>query len=587
MKHFFCIFIFTFFIFQVQAQDFMTVFEKSNATQTATYQEGIEYLQKLADEFPTIQINEEGLTDVGLPLHTVVFSSSGIFSPEEIKAQSLGVILINNAIHPGEPDGVDASLMLLRDFAQSPEKQKFTENIVLVFIPFYNVGGALNRSSFSRVNQNGPESYGFRGNAQNLDLNRDFIKCDSKNALAFTEIFQKWNPDIYIENHVSNGADYQYVITLLETQANKLGADLGVYLKDVLLPDVYSKMENKNFLLSPYVNVHGQAPDKEGIPQFLDLPRYSSGYATLFHTFGFIVETHMLKPYKERVEATYTFMEVMIEFLKENQTEIQNLRKKTEERISQQSTFPIHWELDKSTSEEILFKGYEAEIIESEVTGLERLYYNREKPYEKNIPYFSKYKVSTAIEKPIAYIIPQAYSKVIERLRLNNLEVKQFNQDTELELEMYYIKDYSTIDTPFEGHYLHYNTKVRTENQRVNLRKGDFIVFTNQVGNRYLIETLEPEAPDSFFNWNFFDAILRRKEGFSAYVFEDKALEILNENPDLKSEFENKKQNNFEFAQDANAQLNFIYKNSPYYEKEHLRYPIFRLNIKIPTGWVD
>ena len=166
-----------------------------------------------------------GLTDSGKPLHIVVFSENKDFSFNQNKA----VLLVNNGIHPGEPDGIDATMMLMRDLANS--KIKVPKSTIVVAIPVYNIDGMLNRNSFSRANQNGPEAYGFRGNGRNYDLNRDFIKSDTKNSRSFQEIFHTVNPDVFLDNHVSNGADYQYTFTCIATQHERLGEKLVTFLR--------------------------------------------------------------------------------------------------------------------------------------------------------------------------------------------------------------------------------------------------------------------------------------------------------------------------------------------------------------------
>lgn len=203
-------------------QNLSTRFERSGGKETPTYFEIIDWWQKLDQQSGKVKMLTMGMTDAGYPLRLVVVSNNGDYNFENIRKNNKRVILINNGIHPGEPDGIDASMLLVRDIVAN--KYKIADNIVLAFIPVYNIGGCLNRSNNYRVDQNGPEEFGFRGNSQNLDLNRDFIKCDSKDARAFTEIFHLTDPDVFVDNHVSNGADYQHVMTLLTTQHNKLGA---------------------------------------------------------------------------------------------------------------------------------------------------------------------------------------------------------------------------------------------------------------------------------------------------------------------------------------------------------------------------
>ncbi len=158
----------------------------------------------------------------------------------------------------------------------------------------------MNRSWPSRANQNGPKSYGFRGNARNYDLDRDFIKADSKNMKSFAEIFHRWNPDVMVDNHASDGADYQYVMTLIETQQDVFNPVMRRFYESKMRPALYSGMKNDGFPMTPYVESFKTSPDS-GIVSFMDYPRYSSGYAALFNTISFITETHMLKPYRQRV----------------------------------------------------------------------------------------------------------------------------------------------------------------------------------------------------------------------------------------------------------------------------------------------
>jgi len=555
------------------SQDYKTIFEKSKGNETATYEQTIAFYQILADTYPQISIIETGSTDSGKPLHLVVYNSDENFDFKKITKSK---ILINNGIHPGEPGGIDASMMLLRDIMQKENlKKKFTD-IVICIIPIYNVGGSLNRNTNSRVNQNGPDSYGFRGNARNYDLNRDFIKNDTKNSQTFSEIFHKINPDVFIENHVSNGADYQYTLTHLFTQHNKLGGALGTFLNQKMRPEIERDLKEKNLLITPYVNVFNDAPEN-GFSQFFDLPRYSTGYTTLFNTLGMMVETHMLKPYKDRVNATYEFMLSTLSFLQNNGKEIKKLRDHATNSILSNEKYPIHWEIDSTRYSTLNFKGFEGRFETSKVTGLDRLKYNRTEPYTKPVKYYNFFKASKEIIIPKAYIISKSWWHIIERLQMNNIEMYPLEKDTILPVESYKIKDYHTVKESFEGHYLHSGTKVIRSNVQHTFKRGDYYIPTNQNGLRYLMETLEPEAVDSFFNWNFFDTILQRKEYFSPYVFEELALEILNDNSKLKSDFEQKKMDSVEFSNNWYAQLNYIYIHSKYYEKEHLQYPIYRV----------
>ncbi|TLV01220.1 M14 family metallopeptidase [Dyadobacter luticola] len=563
------------FTFQAHAQ-YKTRFELSDGKQTPTYEEGIAFYKLLAKNFPQIQMTEKGLTDSGKPLHLVLFSKNKQFDIKKLKAQGKAILLINNAIHPGESDGVDASMMLLRDIVTNPAKFPELDSVVVAIIPFYNIGGALNRNSTTRTNQEGPEEYGFRGNARNYDLNRDFIKNDTRNARSFAAIFHELDPDLFADTHVSNGSDYQYVMTLDYAQKDKLGGKLGDYNNEVFLPFMYKHLKEAGYEATPYVNAWGQTPDK-GFVQFPDWPRYSTGYAALFHTIGVMTETHMLKSYDKRVKSTYAYLHGNMKFLAAQRNALLKLRKETKEAVKSQEKFAVSWQVNKEKNTQIDFKGYEPEYIPSEVSGLNRLHYDRSKPFTKTIPFYDTYVPLDEVTKPVAYVIPQGWHNIIDLMKLNQVEVKQLEKDTEMEVETYYIDHVETPIQPFEGHYWHTSVTLKTEKQKIIFKKGDWYIPVNQWTNRYIVETLEPRGVDSFFKWNFFDTILQAKEHYSGYVFEDLAKKLLDQFSELKTQLEEKRKSDPEFAKNANAQLDFIYEHSPYREKEYLRYPVFRL----------
>lgn len=560
----------------LQAQKLPTRFELSDSTQTPTYAEAMDWWRALDKTSDKISMRAAGPTDSGEPLHLVLYSPGGETDIEKIRKSGRPILLINNAIHPGEPDGVDASMLLLRELAFNKQLQQEVGNVAIAVIPFYNIGGALNRNSNSRANQQGPAEYGFRGNARNYDLNRDFIKLDSRNARSFAELFLKLKPQLYIETHVSNGADYQYTMTLLSTQHNKLGGPLGQYLRAQLEPKLYQEMEQKGWPMTPYVNVWGTVPDS-GWVAFIDGPRYSSGFAALHNTIALVTETHMLKPYNMRVAATYQFLLAAAKATAREGKKLQQLQQEQQARLASQKELPIQWAPDTSQFTTLNFKGYEASNPTSQVSGQPRLYYDKNKPFEKPVKFYDTYKTVQHVQVPSYYVLPQGWWPVVERLQANGVILRPVKQDTVIEAEVYKIKDYKTLGRPYEGHYLHHSVEAEPQKQQVRLRKGDYLIPMNQPARRFLVEVLEPSAPDSYFAWNFFDTILQQKEGFSDYVFEDVAARLLEESPALRKEFEDKRKADPAFASDAGAQLDFIYKRSPHYEEAHLRYPVYRI----------
>ena len=552
-----------------------TIFEKSNGTQSATYFETIDFYKNLDKQSDIISVKEMGETDAGYPLHLVMVSTDKTFDPLKWRSQNKVVVMINNGIHPGEPDGIDASMLLVRDIKD--KKINLPTNVVLAIIPVYNIGGCLNRNTSSRVNQDGPVAYGFRGNSQNLDLNRDFTKNDSKESKSFAKIFHWLKPAIFLDNHVSDGADFQHTMTLITTQYEKLGAPMDAVLH-LLEKDLYAGMKTKNWDMIPYVEFDN-ANLQKGITMFYETPRYSSGYAALFGTLSFISETHMLKPFKQRVTATYDLMKVFIEKSSLNAKSILAARVNDASQKIKQQTFPLKWIADESSIDnKINFSGYEQDSMKSEATGLQKMYYNHNKPFTKEIIFFNKYSATNIVQKPLAYIIPAGWYEVIERLKLNGVAIQQLKNDTTILVNIYKIESYKSRANPYEKHHGNYAVKTSEKKDSMRFLKGDNIIYMNQIANRYIVEMLEPIGDDSFFAWNFFDAILQQKEGYSDYRWEDVAANYLKTNDALKQKLEDKKKSDPVFAKDARAILDFIYKNSPYYEPVHMRYPIFRIN---------
>jgi len=542
--------------------------ETSNyeSNQTVTYNELIDSYKELTASYNTCDLMTFGLTDSGKPLHLFLINSSSEFYPEALQKKS--IILIQNGIHAGEPCGVDASLKWATEMLQ---QGTIPENVVIAIIPVYNIGGMLNRGKYSRANQNGPEEHGFRGNARNLDLNRDYIKNDSKNAESFTRLFHWLKPHLFVDTHTSNGADYQYTMTLLTARKERLHPVLGEYLYQILEPYIFD-----NYVpLTPYVNVWGTTPNN-GIKAFNDLPRYSTGYVSLFNCIGFTTEAHMWKPFDDRVAYTLKFLKLITKFSDENAYQIIANKKIADQEFPKQNE-PINFEVDTNQFDTIEFLSYAPEYRYSEILGKEQLYYNKDKPETIEIKYYNDFVAKNEIETPKYYVVKSAWSEVISRLKRNNIVMTRIDQDTVLSGVGQYITSYKSPKTPYEGHFLHNSIEVKDSNITMQFFSGDYIIPVNQVGWKYLMNVLEPVSEDGFFAWNFYDEIVQQKEWYSSYVFEPYAQKMLDEDVILKAQYESKIESDSAFAKNGNYRLYWLYQQSPYYEKEHNRYPVLKI----------
>ena len=544
---------------------------QENSNQTLNYSELIEAYKALSAEHKEIELYAMGESDYGLPIYLCIVNGAQDSIKSFEKARTSTTILINNAIHPGEPDGVNACLEIINEWIESGKRSEGLP--VLAIIPAYNVGGMMVRSGTSRANQDGPEEYGFRGNTQNLDLNRDFVKMDSKNMFTFAKIYHALEPDIFIDTHVSNGADYQYTVSYIANIKERMAPGLGDLLHSKMLPTIQSKLPKSGFDLIPYVDTKGETPES-GIQVFNDLPRYSMGYASMMNSMSFTIETHMLKPFDNRVKATKAFIYEALKWTSKNSAQIELERKNALDWERELKEYEFDFELtDKKDS--ILFKGYEFSHPISEVTGLPRLKYHRDRPYEKYVPHYKTYEAKSKSHIPDFYMLGGQNERVIDRLKANQFKFEVLQKDTVIQLGSVVIKNYETTKSPYEGHYLHSDVSSNISLSAVKFKKGDILIPAQQRNKRFLVSLMESKSEDSYFNWNFFDSYIQQKEYFSPYVFEDQAVEILKNNLPLKEEFEAKKKRDPEFAKSEWNQLYFIYSRSKYFEPSLNLLPIF------------
>jgi len=551
---------------------------------TPTYYEVIEMYTKLADHYPEAKLLDYGKTDIGKPLHLFVISSDGDFDAASIHKKNKRIVMINNGIHPGEPCGIDASLQYTNDIlANKNDLADVLENTVICIIPVYNIGGCLDRSAWHRTGHTSPKESGYRGNAQNLDLNRDFIKLDTKNAIAFTKIFHAWDPDVFLDTHTTNGSEHQYTITLIVAHPVMLPEELSDFYYNTMIPDLYKKMAEGEYEMIPYVGYIRRKPE-QGIALNPSPPRFSTGYASLFSSLAFLTENHIYKPYVDRVRSAYNFIVALVEYTHENNEIIAEKRASAREAIINQKEYVLNHNLDTNRHKLIEFKGYESGMAVSSVSGVERFGYFLDKPFTKQVRLYDAVSNENIVQSPSMYIIPQAWEKVIERFKMNKVNMFQLSKDTALEVEVYYITEYESYPKTYNGHRFHTKVKRRTENQIINYYEGDYIIPVNQESNKYIVESLEPNGKDSFFRWNFFDPCLESREYYSSYGFEENAKKYLEEHPEFKKKFEQKRKEDPEFASNHRKQLGYIYDNSEWADIRKNRYPVTRINddIKLP-----
>ncbi len=562
--------------------EWLTHFERSGETGSPSYEETTEYFKKFETKTNMARLISIGESSQGRELTCLIAAKGNHFTPRKARRSGKAIVLIQNGIHPGEIEGKDASMLLLREILITKEKKHLLENLVLLFIPILNVDGHQRLSPFNRPNQNGPRMMGFRTTAVNLNLNRDYMKADTPEMKALLRLFSAWLPDFYIDNHTTNGVDYQYHVTYgMEKHQNIFGA-LGKWGQQKFLPYVKKKVEQKGFLNTSYIELLGKELE-EGITSWNSRPMFSNGYAAVQNRLLLLVETHSLKSFSNRVYSTKAMVESSLAFINDNYKELKQVNIKADRETIKRyaggrTSFPIKF-AGTDEFELMDFKGIEYKKEESKITGTIVKRYTGV-PIELKVPVYNKVKVTRRVKLPYAYVVPKEFKYIIRILKLHGIKVSELKEDAVLEIEKYRFIDYSFAEKPYEGRQ-RVNVTCESAAEKMSFPKGTYIVKTEQRGLRVLANLLEPEAPDSFLSWGFFNAFFERKEYAEDFVMEPVAVKMLEDYVDLKGEFEKKLNQNEEFRNHPGERLDFFYRKSPYFDEREDIYPVFRLMDKI------
>ena len=545
-----------------------------------TWEEAIGYYTALDEAYPEASLIEMGMTDAGRPLHLFIISGDGETDPEAIRRKGKAIVLIINGIHPGEPEGIDASAQFAADIlANRDGMKKYLRSCAVAIVPVYNIGGALARSPYWRINQNGPDEKGARRNTRFLDLNRDFVKQDSRDARAFAGIYTYLDPDVFLDTHTTNGSDHQFTVTLIATQPEKMHPEMQQFFRGKMLPELYNRMKTaqKNEMV-PYVQ-YTERGEIRAIIGFEEYAYYSTGYSALFNSFGFMTETLVYKPYRERVEGTRQFISELVRYTSMNHKEILRLRAEANQLTLKMNDYVLDWDQDSTRWDLIAYHGYRYEDTVTPITGRKTGFYNHDKPYTDTIRYYNYFNPAVTVTVPAAYILPFAWEEVIGRLQANGVVMHQLKNDTTVMVESYYIDSYEPAKRATQGHYFNSNVKLRKVRQEVDYMKGDFLIPMNQRANKYIVTMLEPQSESGFFAWNFFDSFLEGQDWYSVWGFESHLKELLDHDPVLKAAFDKARSEDEKMAADPVVQLQWLYQNTPasVLEKRTRLYPVGRI----------
>lgn len=566
------------------ATDWTTPAEASHFRTTPNMATTLDYLQRLANAAPgKVKLESYGTSPEGRPMTVVIASGDGTFDPASAHAKGKPVVLLQAGIHPGEIEGKDAGLMLLRDFAATGKLPHLLDNVVLVYIPVFSVDGHENSSPYHRINQNGPESMGFRGQSQYLNLNRDYVKADAPEMRDWLKLWQRWQPDLLMDIHTTDGADYQYDLTWYLEDAHKLDPATSAWQQDFFVNKVMSAFDKRGHLQSIYLEFKDGRDPRKGIENFGSGQRFSTGYAALQNRPALLVETHMLKSYENRVRSTYDLVELTLEQVAQNATALLAVNRKADADViaraaDASASVPVTFKMDP-TSTPYEFKGYKFTLTHSDISNSDWIQYDPSHKQSYTIPNWNGLLPDLSITPPAAYVVPAQWTTIIDKLDAHAIAYQRTTQPMKIHATAYQLDNPKWGSEPFEGHLMLRNFQLTDTTRDVELPAGSVIVPLNQRGANVAINLLEPQAPDSLLRWGFLNAIFEPKEYGEPRVLEKLARGMMAKDPALKAEFDKKLHDDAAFAADPDARLMFFFERSPWYSAQHVgEYPVLKLD---------
>jgi hypothetical protein len=573
--------LFFFGLLPMQAQNYLTRYEKSGFTETATYKETLSYCRQLATEIPEIVMTTMGKSSRGYDIPLMIIDREGFSHPDSVEQSGRTVVMVQSGIHPGESEGKDAMMTLLRDVLMDDKNPDLFRNVSVLWLPMFNADGENRFGPYNRINQNGPEKMGWRTNSLNLNLNRDYVKADTPEMMHWLKTWNEWMPDFFMDCHTTNGADYQYELTYAMEVYGQMDKKLTQWQKEEYIDVVMPQMFKAGFPVFPYVSFRNWHDPCSGLKTSVAAPRISQGYMALQNRPGLLIETHMLKPYKNRVESTYKMIELTLEHLNSEGERLQELNQKADRKVASpafgKSPFVTNYRLSEEDSTMVDFRGVNYHMEKSDLTGGNWFRYHKDEDTTFTLPWFNTNLPAKEVRLPEAYLIPPEFETILERLSAHGVEFSRLPEKDSLTTEHYHFTDYNWRSSPYEGRMTMPQREYRTVTSKHFYPEGTAIVPLNQRTARVIAQILEPSAPDSYVFWGFFNAFFEQKEYAESYVMEKEACKMLKEKPGLRREFESWKAENPEAAKNQWAQLNWFYRQSPYWDKKKDVYPVGRL----------
>lgn len=557
----------------------ITPAERSGLTGTPRYDETMVFLERLVAAAPELSMVSLGRSAEDRDFWMVVASADGAGTTQGIQANGKPILFAHAGIHAGEIDGKDAGLMLLRDMTVAGKRRELLDEANFLFIPILNVDGHERVSAFGRMNQRGPAELGWRTNARNQNLNRDFAKLETAGIRAVVKVLNEWQPDLYVDLHVTDGVDYQYDITFGFNGTHAWSPAIAGWLERFLEPAAMRDLRALGHVPGPLIFAENYRDYAAGISDWTASPRYSNGYGDARHVATVLVENHSLKPYLQRVLGSYILLQSMLDTLGEHGD---RLRKATgTDRKRRTESVVLSWvEEPGRLPETMSFQGVASRREYSPIAGKDVVRWTGV-PEESVVDVRANDQPGETVARPARYYIPSAWSQIAARLQAHGIVVRQAGDrraGSTVAVERYRLSQAAAAGAPnpFEGRMRIDPGAIDVETGELVLAAGDYIVSTDQPLGTLAVLLLEPASPDSFFQWGYFLEIMNRTEYFEEYAAEPLAAAMLRDDPELARRFREKLAGDEDFAADAKARLHWFYELSPYHDERYRLYPVAR-----------
>lgn len=555
------------------SHEWATDFEKSGGMASPDYDATRAYLLRLVDAAPELAAVSLGDSPQGRRIWAVVASGEKAFSVDALRASSRPLVFVQAGIHSGEIDGKDAGLMLLRNMTVIGTERRLLDRVNLVFVPIFSVDAHERSSAHSRMNQNGPDVQGWRANARNLNLNRDYTKAETLEMRHMLRALADYDPDLYLDLHVTDGADYQYDITYGANGPHGWSPAINAWLGGAYRAAIDAALTEMGHVPGPLIFTMDNADITKGMYAWTAGPRFSNGYGDARHLPTILVENHSLKPYRQRVLGTYVLLRATLEVVGDRFDELR--RAMSSDRAARPD--PLHLEYTQSPEPvgTIAFRAIRNEVEASEISGAPVVRYTGE-PYTVEIPVLANATRAQFVARPSAYWVPAEWSDFAALLDLHGINYERIDAVRSLEVERYRLPDAMLEPEAFEGRARVRPGTPAVERATVEFGPGSLRVPTDQERGTLAAILLEPQSPDGLLQWGYFLEILQRTEYFESYMMEPMARTMLDRDPVLASEFQERLAHDAAFAESPRARLEFFYERTPYYDRTWKLYPVAR-----------